>query len=32
LFDREFFYAMQPRDRLNAVIEQYQARFAAGGR
>jgi hypothetical protein len=32
LFDREFFYAMQPRDRLNAVIEQYQARFSAGGR
>jgi hypothetical protein len=27
LFDREFFYAMQPRDRLSAVIEQYQSRF-----
>jgi hypothetical protein len=28
LFDREFFYAIQPRDRLSAVIEQYQSRFS----
>ena len=28
LFDREFFYAMQPRDRLSSVIEQYQSRFS----
>jgi hypothetical protein len=28
LFDREFFYAIQPRDRLSAVIEQYQSLFS----
>jgi hypothetical protein len=28
LFDRELFYAIQPRDRLTAIIEQYESRFA----
>lgn len=28
LFDRELFYALQPRDRLEAVIDQYKSRFA----
>jgi hypothetical protein len=27
LFDREFFYAIQPRDRLSGVIERYAAAF-----
>jgi hypothetical protein len=28
LFDREIFYAIQPRERLRALIEQYATRFA----
>lgn len=28
LFDRELFYAIQPRERLTALMEQYAARFA----
>lgn len=30
LFDRELFYAIQPRDRLSAMIERYRAKFQAG--
>jgi len=29
LFDREFFYALQPRDRLSSLIALYQSQFAA---
>jgi hypothetical protein len=28
LFDRELFYALQPRERLMAIIEQYESRFS----
>ena len=30
LFDRELFYAIQPRQRLEGLIEKYAAAFAKG--